>query len=397
MKKLLLPLFIILLAVSSGVCQTVDQLQEQIRKAEEEIRITDQLLKKTEKDQQNNRSQLRLVENNIKNRRSIVSDLDQQISLTNREIDEKNQTITELENELSVLKEEYAAMIRSGYKNYRLNNIMAFIFASRDFSDMARRIYYIRRYTLAREQKAQAIDSLATRLITDIVVLDSAKIRLDSTKQTRNEELSKLSREERKYREIDQSLRSKASEYDKKIKTQRTQIENMQKQIEKIIAEEARKSQAAQTTMSAAEKEVIVKLTGRFDENKGKLPYPVSGGVVIDKFGVHRDPNNPEVQRDNQGVTIAAERGAAVRCVFDGEVSRIALVPGLNNSVLIRHGDYLTVYSNLETVHVKPGDKVSTNQVIGNIYSGPNAESYFLHFSLWKGGTKYNPEQWIRR
>ncbi|MCD8185899.1 MAG: M23 family metallopeptidase, partial [Rikenellaceae bacterium] len=187
--------------------------------------------------------------------------------------------------------------------------------------------------------------------------------------------------------------------YDQKLDQQSRQLKNAQDQVQRIIAEEARRMQT--TPRTEAEEEVIIALTGRFDQNKGRMPYPVSGGVVIDKFGRHKDPNNPNVEKNQPGITLATERGANVRAVFEGEVYRIFLQPGLGNVVIIQHGNYFTNYTNLETVAVKTGDKVATNQLIGKVYSGDNAENYILNFSI-SDAANYppvfvNPEQWLRR
>lgn len=394
MTRLILTILLTLTAALVSA-QSIDELQKQIQAAEEEIRVTNNLLNKTYKDQKDNRSQLTLVRNNINNRRKIVANLDQQIGIINREVGSKSSTISQLQQELDALKKEYAAMIRSSYKSYKLNNYMAFLFAAKDFNDVTRRIFYMKRYTLMRERKAALIDSLAGKLDIDIKTLNVKKTSLDSTVKTRNRELGKLSTEEQQYRKIDASLSSKAKQYSRQVANKRTQINKLQQQIQRIIAEEAKKSQNQKRT--TAETEEFVKLSGRFDQNMGKLPYPVSGGVIVDRYGTHAHPTQKGLMVNNKGVNIAAEKGAYVRAVFDGEVARVFFFQGLNNSVMIRHGNYITVYSNLETVNVKAGDKVSTNEVIGKIYSGNDSENYMLHFEIWKETQNLNPESWLRR
>lgn len=398
MKSIFSILFFLVFLSPAAIGQlSIEQLQRQITDAEADIRATNTLLSKTESDRKDNRSLLQLVLKNIGNRKQIISSLDSQIGLINRSVNAKSGEISRMEQELKELKTEYAAMVRAAYKSQQSNNMLAFLFASEDFNDMTQRIFYIKRYTAIRERKAEQIDSVSQVMRTDVAALAVKRDSLNNTVNLRNSELQKLGKEEQDYRRIDTSLSSQARQYNQKIAEQQRLIKNAQDQIQRIIAEEARKSQS--TPQSAAEKEEFIKLTGRFDENKGKLPYPVSGGVVIDKFGLHTDPDNPKVKRNQKGVVIATERGAPVRAVFDGNVHAITFLAGLSNTVIIRHGNYFTSYSNLETVSVKVGDKVSTNQNIGKIYSGPNTEYYILPFTI-SDITKslfLNPEQWIKR
>jgi septal ring factor EnvC (AmiA/AmiB activator) len=390
---LLLSLF--LPAVAAMGQQTVEQLQQQIAEAEADIRATDALLSKTEADRKDNRSQLLLVQKNITNRRQIVTSLDGQIALINRSVGRRSREIGLMEKQLAGLKAEYAVMIRTSYKSQRSRSVLAFLFAAEDFNDVTRRIYYVKRYTAIREHKAVQIDSITRTLQADRAALTGQRDSLGRTVEVRNAELRKLGDDEQKYRRIDTSLGSRVKQYNQKITAQRKAIEKMESRIEQIIAEEARRAQQAGRT--EAEQAAFVRLTGRFDENRGKLPYPVSGGVVIEKFGRHPDPENPKVDRNQKGVLFATERGAQVRAVFDGEVVQVFLTPGAGNTVMIRHGSYFTTYSNLETVAVRVGESVTTNQTLGRVYSGDNAENYILPFTLWNGIQPLDPELWIKR
>ncbi len=394
MNRLTLTLLLTLFT-AFACAQSVEELQRQIRQAEEEIRLTNNLLNQTKQERTANQNQLKLVRNNIGNRRRIVSNLDRQIGMINRDVGDKHRTVERLQAELDALKTEYASMIRNAYRNYRLNNIMTFLFASRDFRDAARRIYYVRRYTLIRERKAAQIDSITHRLTGDIRLLQTRKDSLDRTVRARNAELQKLSAEEREYRRIDASLGSRTRKYTRELAEKRNTINKLQQRIRQIIAEESKRSSTQKRT--TAETEAFEKLSGRFDQNQGRLPYPVTGGVIVDRYGKHPHPTQKGLTINNTGVNIAAEKGAPVRAVFDGEVVRVFFYQRLNNSVMIRHGNYITVYSNLETVGVRAGDRVSGNQVIGTTYAGDDPDNRFLHFEIWKETRNLNPEQWLKR
>ena len=387
------------LATLSVPAQQLESLREEIRQAEEEIKMTNQLLSKTQKNQQTTDRQLNLIRNKIRNRKNIITNLEKQSGLIENNIGAKNTTIRSLEQDLNRLRQEYAAMVYDSYKNYKLNNFMLFLFASRDFNDATLRIAYMHRYNRMREQKAAEIDSVSASVGREISSLQSQKEELDKVRRSRNEELTSLDKDETQYRTSSQKLQQEAGKLNSIIKANRKRIEQMQKQIRQIIAEESRKNKAKPQT--SEQREFDVKLSGQFEQNTGKLPYPVRG-VIVNNYGLHSHTAIKGVVEKNQGVDIAAEPGAEVRAVFEGEVSQVLLNQWTNKVVLLRHGNYLTLYSNLASVNVKVGDRVTLNQPIGRIASSEDSNDCTLHFEVWKldaqnNPVNLNPEKWLRR
>ena len=387
------------LATLSVPAQQLESLREEIRQAEEEIKMTNQLLSKTQKNQQTTDRQLNLIRNKIRNRKNIISNLEKQSGLIENNIGAKNTTIRSLEQDLNRLRQEYAAMVYDSYKNYKLNNFMLFLFASRDFNDATLRIAYMHRYNRMREQKAAEIDSVSASVGREISSLQSQKEELDKVRRSRNEELTSLDKDETQYRTSSQKLQQEAGKLNSIIKANRKRIEQMQKQIRQIIAEESRKNKAKPQT--SEQREFDVKLSGQFEQNTGKLPYPVRG-VIVNNYGLHSHTAIKGVVEKNQGVDIAAEPGAEVRAVFEGEVSQVLLNQWTNKVVLLRHGNYLTLYSNLASVNVKVGDRVTLNQPIGRIASSEDSNDCTMHFEVWKldaqnNPVNLNPEKWLRR
>ena len=240
------------------------------------------------------------------------------------------------------------------------------------------------------EQKAAEIDSVSASVGREISSLQSQKEELDKVRRSRNEELTSLDKDETQYRTSSQKLQQEAGKLNSIIKANRKRIEQMQKQIRQIIAEESRKNKAKPQT--SEQREFDVKLSGQFEQNTGKLPYPVRG-VIVNNYGLHSHTAIKGVVEKNQGVDIAAEPGAEVRAVFEGEVSQVLLNQWTNKVVLLRHGNYLTLYSNLASVNVKVGDRVTLNQTIGKL----PADDAFLHFEIWKDQQNLNPELWLRK
>ena len=370
--------------------QSLDALRDEIRRAEEEIRATNELLAKTKKDKQVTQNQLKLIQNRIRNRKQIIANLEKQTQVINGDIGTKNDTVHAMQNELTQLRKEYADMVYAAYKNYKLNNFLVFLFASKDFNDATRRISYMRRYNRMREQKAARIDSTAASLGREVTDLQNKKSELDKVYQSRNRELASLGKDETQYKASSEKFRNEASWLASTIKQNKKKIEQLQQRIQRLIEAESRKHKAQ--PRSAAQNEYIAKLSGQFDQNRGKLPYPVRG-VIVDGYGKHAHAVRQSVTVNNTGINIAAEAGAPVKAVFEGEVSVVFFVPGMNNAVMIRHGDYVTVYANLEAVGVKTGDRVALNQTIGKL----PADDAFLHFEIWKDQQNLNPELWLRK
>ncbi len=372
--------------------QSIDALRDEIRKAEEEIRATNELLAKTKQDKQATQKQLKLIQTNIRNRKRIIANLEKQTQMINGDIGTKNNTILAMQEELSQMQQEYADMVYAAYKNYKLNNFLVFLFASKDFNDVTRRISYMRYYNRMRQQKAEQIKAIADSLHMQIGELENKKEELSKVHDTRAQEISSLGKDEKQYQSSLSKIDTKAGKLSSELRQKQNQINKLQQRIQEIIAEEARKNR--ETPQSAGQKEYLANLSGRFDQNKGMLPYPVRGGVIVDRYGIHPHATQNGLKVNNKGVNIASGSGAEVRAVFDGDVSKIFFVQGLNNTVIIRHGNYLTTYSNLSSVTVKPGDQVKLNQVIGRLSNSDDCE---LHFEIWKETENLNPEQWLKR
>ena len=375
--------------------QSLDALRDEIRRAEEEIRATNELLAKTKKDKQVTQNQLKLIQNRIRNRKQIIANLEKQTQVINSDIGTKNDTVHAMQNELTQLRKEYADMVYAAYKNYKLNNFLVFLFASKDFNDATRRISYMRRYNRMRQQKAEQIKSVADSLHVQIGELENRKAELTKVRDTRTQEVSSLGKDEKQYQSSLSEINTKSGKLSSEIRKKQSQINKLQQRIQAIIAEEARKNRA--TPKSAAQEEYIANLSGRFDQNKGLLPYPVRGGVIVDRYGVHPHATQKGLMVNNKGVNIASGSGAEVRAVFEGDITQIVFVQGLNNTVIIRNGNYLTTYSNLASVNVKTGDKVTLNQVIGRLSNSDDSDDCVLHFEIWKETENLNPEQWLRR
>lgn len=386
-------------AYSQSKTPTAKELNARIARIEEEIRKNEALQNKIKSDQKVKQSELKLVRSQIDNRKQLVNTLNSQMSILDREISLKNKHISDMGREVGIMKQQYAEMIYAAYKNHILNNSVSFLFAAEDFDDATVRIDYMRRYNKMREKKVSEIKSLTDELSAQIGELDKQKNELIDTRRARDKELVSLQTDESKLKVSTTKLAQDEKKIVSVIKAKQKEKQTAEAQLRKIIAEEAKKSSV--TKRSAEDAKRMAQLTGDFVQNKGKYAYPVQGGIIIDRFGRHAHPTQKGLSVENKGVNIAGEKESSVRVIFDGTVTRVIFIKGLNNCVMVQHGDYFTVYSNLGAVSVKANEKLTKNQVIGKLPATEDSDDYFLHFELWKvssGGPDYlNPESWFYR
>lgn len=396
MKSLRRVVIVIFLLACTGASaqNTIEELREQMRRDQQQLNATNVLLGKTRDNIRLSERDLKLIQNNILTRRKLVKNLDSQISIITAEINANARQVRELGDQLDKLKKEYGDFVYSSWKDHKTHNALAFLFASRDFNDATRRIAHMKRYNQMRERKGAEIDSLNYILQYEIEKLNKQKTELDNSRKQKDEEVNALSKEEKQQTSALEHLKSDRKKLTAQAKEQQRKIDNAQKKIDKIIAEQAKASKAGR---SQAQIESDVKLSGKFEDNKGKLPWPVAGGSILDRFGKHAVSSQRGITNDFKGINIAAPKGVKVSAVFEGEVTGVYNIPNFNNCVMVRSGSYIIVYGNLGRTSVKTGDKVSINQEVGRISDSDNTEQHMLIFQIWRETTPVDPEQWLRK
>ena len=309
-------------------------------------------------------------------------------------------SIADLAAELTALKDEYAKMIFFAYKNQNLYNKLIFIFSADDFNQAYQRIKYFQQYNEYRRTQAKLIVETQTLLEAknqELTMLKNDKESLLSRVSNENQTL--IAEKDEKSRTV-QKLSKKEKELQATLKEKEKAAKKLQQEIQKIIAEEMRKASeraggenVGGYNLTSAE----VALSGNFSNNIGKLPWPVDWGVVSSTFGEHPHPVLTKVKVKNNGIDILTRSGSEAKAVFEGVVTRVLSVPNNNNVVIIRHGEYLTVYSNLDKVYVREGDKVKVSQPIGIVFTNPDENKTELHFEVWQSKTLLNPEEWLKQ
>lgn len=393
MRRFLLLIFgLLLLGATPMVGQTIEELDAQIKRAEKEIAKNEKLLGEVTANKKSNQTEIKLLQNKINKRQDVVSSLNKQINLISNNIATKQENISSMQNELGRLKEEYARMIRVAYKNQLVGTPLHFIFSSEDITTATHRMGLLSRYNRALGRRAEEITTKSREIEAEVGELSSKQADLDKTKSEQQKALKTLDKEKKELDAAGKKLAANEKKISKELKKRREEKKKAQQTLQKIIDEETRKTKRK---MTDAERRAVTALNGRFDQNKGKMLMPVNGGVIIERFGKHKHPTEKHVTVVNKGVNIAAPKGSEVYAVFEGEVARVMFISGLNNCIMLRHGDYFTIYSNLATVSVKAGDKVGTNTKLGTISSGDNPDDYQLHFEVWFHTINQDPEVWL--
>ncbi|WP_298246869.1 peptidoglycan DD-metalloendopeptidase family protein [uncultured Christiangramia sp.] len=336
----------------------------------------------------------------IKSTEDLIKLTNQQANLLTREITTNTNKIGALRKELEQLKEDYARMIEKSYKSKSQQSRVMFLLSSQNFLQAYKRIQYMKQYTNYRKQQGEEIKA-------NTIELQQLNSRLVHQK----EEKQKLIAENRKTRaqleqnrksqqELVSTIKKREGEFASQLKSKQSEIDEIDRSIDRMIRESIAKANKESGSSSRSTYELTPEakaLATDFNNNKGKLPWPVKSGVVTMKFGKQPHPVVSSVMVNNNGVRIDTDKGGKARAVFNGTVSEVQAVKGANKAVMVRHGDFITIYNNLENVFVKKGDAVSTEQEIGEIATSKTTGKTTLHFLLYKNDQKMDPAGWIYR
>ncbi len=401
---LLLLSFVLTLNNSIFAQDKKSQLEARKAKIEQEINYTNKLLSETKKSKQASLNQLLLLNKKITQRQELINAINYEIGSLDKKIVHTNDTIDELTETIAQLKNEYAKMIYFAQKNRNSYSRLMFIFSAKDFNQAYQRLKYFQQYSAYRQNQVRLIRQNQALLADKVALLQKQKRDKVSLKSTEESEKQKLSVEKTEQDKVVKQLSQQERDLLKKLRENEKAARKLQKAIEDLIAEEIRKAKEAAKKAGTKPKPenafgltpAEMKLSTTFAGNKGILPWPTERGVISGTFGEHPHPVLKGIITKNNGVDISTASGSVARAVFDGEVTSTMTLPSYNNVVIIRHGEFLTVYSNLGQLFVKKGDKVTTKQRIGTIETNENGKT-ILHFELWKGKTLQNPESWIAR
>ena len=380
-------LSIVLLPLSLYGADNVKDLQKKQKKLQQEIEQTNKMLKQTKRDESATLNKLQLIGQNIKNQKKLINTLDNEITALNREMNHLTKTRDSLQNVLEAYKTDYARLVRQSHYARMQQSPLLFLLSSDSFQQLARRARYLQEFAHFRQEQVRRIENTQREIDTQNELLQTNKQNKQTVLSSKKREQENLKRDERKQQTMLTKLKSKEKDLNKQLKQQQKKVNELNKKIDNLV-----KKQASSTTTLTKEQKL---LAGGFEANKGRLPWPVEKGIISGHFGKQQHPVYSQVTMDNKGIYLQTTAGSKARAVYKGEVTSCFMIAN-TYAVIIQHGNYRTVYSNLSKLNVKQGDKVDTKQTIGTIFTDAEQDQKTeLYFQIYKDRDILNPELWI--
>jgi len=410
-----------LMSASAQTNKKIKELENQRNELQQQIAESETLLRSTKKDVKSQLDNLALINGQIDERKKYILAIEKDVQTINGEINTLQRQLKSLQKDLEDKKKKYESSVQYMYRNKSIQEKLMFIFSAENLSQTYRRLRYVREYANYQRLQAIEIERKQKQVEAKKTELVSTRAAKEKLLQESEAEKKKLEKQEKDKQTILNGLKRKQRGIQNEINKKRRSANKLNAQIDRLIeqeienarkrAEEEAKKNARKEGGKQAQKPVekTVKqgtvdrfrmntedrqLSGSFEKNKGILPMPITGPyVIVGRYGQYAVTKH--VRLDNKGIDIRGKEGAKARAIFDGEVSAIFKYNGLNN-VLVRHGNYISVYCNLSTVTVTKGSKVKTRQEIGTVQKDASGNPV-LHFQLRKETTKLNPEVWLGR
>ncbi|MDR1719504.1 MAG: peptidoglycan DD-metalloendopeptidase family protein [Dysgonamonadaceae bacterium] len=407
---LLIPLLWIAIGAQAQDSQKIKDLKSQREHAVAEIQAVSKLLDENKKSTTSALNRLNLLVKKINARKELIRLLNREIETADREVNTMSFHIRSLEKELNVKKQAYAASLRKMYLHKINRNELFFLFSAQNLMQTYRRILYLKEYAAWKRRQSEEIIEKQQTLEQKKQELLKVKAEKTALLAEREAEEKALQGEQSSQKKAVQSLKTTQKQLEADLKKKRKRAEALNNAIKEAIAEEIRKAEKDKSPDQAKDDRMAESkggyamtkeerlLSDNFANNRGLLPFPVKGDhTVVAGFGIHQFQELKNVMVHNNGIDIQTTPGNEACSVFNGVVTKIFLLAGFNNNIIVRHGNYLTVYSNLVNVRVKQGESVKTGQALGTIFTDTaNGNETILHFELWKEKNKLNPENWLR-
>jgi septal ring factor EnvC (AmiA/AmiB activator) len=360
------------------------------------IKEAEKILSQTTTKKKATLGELKALNRQIQVRTRLIGAISQEISMLDEEISDKSLVVNALQDDLKNLKAEYADMIYSAYKANRGFNKLTFLFSAKTFNQLFLRMKYLEQYSEARKIQVQNIEEVSEALTQEKTYLQTKKTEQSSLLKSKLKENKNLVTVKTRKNKVFSQLSKREKELRTELASRKKAMDGLNTLIAEIIKKEIEKTSGGKSTTKVSLTPEAALLSSSFEGNKNRLPWPVEHGFVSAKFGKHPHPVLKNIMTENPGVDIQTEKQAEVRAVFDGEVSSVAFVPGMNTVVIVKHGDYLTLYARLKNINpnIERGYTIKAKESIGEAFTDNN-DNTEVHFEVWKNFDKLNPERWL--
>ena len=386
MKIRLIICMLCLLAMPAGA-QSVKELQKEQRALQKQLEETSKMLKQTKKDETATENKLTLLNNDISTRKKLINNIQGEIRTLDKEMGTLQAQRSALQLDLEAAKADYAHLVRETHFAQMQHSPLLFLLSSKSFQQLIRRIQYMQEFTRYRKDQVRKIEAIQADIDIQNDLLKERKQGRAEALQSEKREQDKLKADQKKQTNMLNSLKKKEKDLLAKQKKQQKKVDELNKKIEDLIAKQVRT-----TTTLTKEQKLIA---GGFEANQGRLPWPVEKGFISGHFGKHKHPVHEHVTVNNKGIYLQTVSGASARAIYDGEVTWCAQMSG-SYAVIIQHGNYRTVYSQLKSIKVKQGDKVKSKQAIGEIMTNTSEDNKTeLYFQIYKDREILNPSLWL--
>ena len=381
MRRLLLILFLAAIPAFQSTAQNTSEQEDRKARLEKEIQMLEDQLKANSSKSSNALANIKIISQKESARRELIKESDRQIAVLDDSLRTCAAEIGRIQARLDTMMFYYGRLVRNVYKNRDARIWYMYLISSDNIGQAAKRFSYLKNLSGSMNTQAEKIAETKASLEQEMERLKGLRADAERLRNSRKLELDRLKQEENQTKKLVSQLNSQKTKYQKELASKKKQVEALDKEIRKIIT--SSKGTSANTAIAK-----------EFQSNKGKLPWPAEGPVA-DHFGRHNHPVYKSLQMPfNNGINVSVAKGTQIKSVFDGEVSKIIVMPGYNKCVLVQHGDYFTFYCKLGSVSVKAGDKVKTGQAIGVVDTIDGLTQF--HFQLWKGTSPQDPELWLR-
>lgn len=376
------------------------ELEDQRERLTREIKQINQLLFKNTTQKKDALTEVEDLDVKLDIRKRLIRVNNEEANLLTQRIQVNTRDIETLREELKKLKEDYAQMIRESYISKSSQNRLMFLFSSESVLQAYKRVQYLKQYTSFRKKQGEKITEKTLTLQELNQTLIRQKEKKEVLIEANKKEQEALSKERNQQERLVQDLRKKAKGLNRQINQKQKKAEEIDKEIDRLIREAIAASNKAAGSKSTTQFALTPEdqlLASNFVGNKGRLPWPVVKGVVVQRFGTQPHPVVRTTMIKSNGVTIATEPQAVARAVFEGEVMALLTFKGSNPTVLVKHGNYITAYKNLRKVYVKKGQKVQAKDPLGEVFSNPQTGKTTLQFSVFMNMKPQNPTAWLAR
>jgi septal ring factor EnvC (AmiA/AmiB activator) len=392
-------LWAMLLFLSIGIAlgQNKKELETRKKQLYREMEAAQKLLKNTQNSKTASLNEMILLERKVTIREQVIDNIAGELSLLDQSMVNTARQLDSLEYQLQALKDSYAHSVRQTYLSQNSYSRLLFLFSAKNFNNAYKRVKYMQYYRAHRKNQMADIEKTRQNLVSKAESLKREKIEQVALLQNTQKEQLALKDEKEQKNKIYKQLKGKEKQIKTALNTKQNAIDELNRQIRSIV--EAAISSEKRSATRSAPKDMnpeSIKLSADFSKNKGKLIWPVKEGVITGYFGTHAHPVLKNIYTTNNGIDISTEPNSSVQSIFDGKVLNILFNPSFHWAVIIKHGNYFTVYTHLRELSVAKNDMVKMNQTIGTVNSNAEDGKTEVHLEIWDGAEKLNPSKWLR-